>query len=78
MGGEEFVMLLPSTDRDGAIAAAEKIRAAVAAITVPGIEREITISIGIALIPDHAGDAEGSCAKPTARCMPPRRAVAIA
>ncbi|MCA1698244.1 MAG: diguanylate cyclase, partial [Actinobacteria bacterium] len=27
--------------------------------TVPGIEREITISIGVAIIPDHAGDADG-------------------
>jgi diguanylate cyclase (GGDEF)-like protein len=59
MGGEEFVMLLPATDRAGAVAAAEKIRAAVAAITVPGVQRQITISIGIAVIPEHAGDADG-------------------
>jgi hypothetical protein len=30
---------------------------AVAAITVPSIERSITASIGIAVLPDHAGDA---------------------
>jgi diguanylate cyclase (GGDEF)-like protein len=59
MGGEEFVMLLPGTDRAGAVAAAEKIRAAVATITVPGVQRQITISIGIAVIPEHAGDADG-------------------
>jgi diguanylate cyclase (GGDEF)-like protein len=59
MGGEEFVMLLPATGREGAVVAAEKIRAAVAAIELPGVDREITISIGIAVIPDHAGDADG-------------------
>jgi diguanylate cyclase (GGDEF)-like protein len=59
MGGEEFVMLLPGTDRAGAVEAAEKIRAAIAALSVPGVEREITISIGIAVIPEHAGDADG-------------------
>ena len=59
MGGEEFVMLLPGTNREGAVEAAEKIRAAVAQITVPGVDRQITISIGIALIPDHAGDGDG-------------------
>lgn len=59
MGGEEFVALLPATDLDGAVTAAEKIRAAVAALTVPGVDREITISIGVAVIPEHAGDADG-------------------
>lgn len=59
MGGEEFVMLLPDTDCNGAVAAAEKIRAAVAALAIPGVDRDITISIGIAVIPEHAGDAEG-------------------
>ncbi|HEV2787356.1 MAG TPA: GGDEF domain-containing protein, partial [Solirubrobacteraceae bacterium] len=59
IGGEEFIMLLPSTDREGAIATAEKVRAAVAGLSVAGVEREITISIGIAVIPEHAGDTEG-------------------
>jgi diguanylate cyclase (GGDEF)-like protein len=59
MGGEEFVMLLPATSRAGAVEASEKIRAAVAELVVPGIDRQITVSIGIALIPDHAGDADG-------------------
>lgn len=52
-------MLLPATDREGALITAEKIRAAVAAIIVPGVDRQITISIGIAVIPEHAGDADG-------------------
>jgi diguanylate cyclase (GGDEF)-like protein len=59
MGGEEFVMLLPATDLAGAVEAAEKIRKAVAALEIPGVERAITISIGIAVIPEHAGDADG-------------------
>ena len=59
MGGEEFVMLLPATDRDGAVKVAEKVRAAISTISVPGVDREITISIGIAVVPEHAGDADG-------------------
>lgn len=59
LGGEEFVALLPATDSAGAATAAEKIRAAIAALAVPGIDRGITISIGVAVIPEHAGDADG-------------------
>jgi diguanylate cyclase (GGDEF)-like protein len=57
-GGEEFIILLPNTDTHHATAVAEKIRGAVAAITVPGVERGITASLGIATIPDHAGDGD--------------------
>ena len=59
LGGAEFVALLPATDSAGAATAAEKIRAAIAALAVPGIDRGITISIGVAVIPEHAGDADG-------------------
>jgi diguanylate cyclase (GGDEF)-like protein len=57
-GGEEFIVLLPDTDADAAHIVAEKIRAAVADITVPGVDREITASLGIATIPQHAGDGD--------------------
>jgi diguanylate cyclase (GGDEF)-like protein len=57
-GGEEFIILLPNTDTPHATAVAEKILGAIAAITVPGVEREITASLGIATIPDHAGDGD--------------------
>jgi diguanylate cyclase (GGDEF)-like protein len=57
-GGEEFIILLPNTDTQHAAAVAEKIRVAVAALTVPGVERDITASLGIATIPDHAGDGD--------------------
>jgi len=46
-GGEEFLLLLPDTDRAGARAVAERIRAAVAA------ETRVTVTIGVA---QHAGD----------------------
>jgi diguanylate cyclase (GGDEF)-like protein len=57
-GGEEFLVLLPDTDSIGAVALAEKIRSAVAAIQVPTIERAITLSVGVAVLPDHALDAD--------------------
>ena len=57
-GGEEFLILLPATGVEGAVEAAERIRAAVAAIRVPAVDRHISLSVGIAVIPDHAVDAQ--------------------
>jgi diguanylate cyclase (GGDEF)-like protein len=57
-GGEEFLILLPDTDREGAAQAAEKLRAGVARIEVPGLERKVTASLGLACYPLDAGDAE--------------------
>ncbi|HEX5198876.1 diguanylate cyclase domain-containing protein [Paractinoplanes rhizophilus] len=55
LGGDEFVVLM-RTDRWGARRAADEVRAAVAAIgTLPG--GPPGLSIGIALLPDHAGTA---------------------
>jgi diguanylate cyclase (GGDEF)-like protein len=50
VGGEEFVVLLPHTEETGAIAVAERIRAAVGAVTVPAGDQTVrfTISIGVA------------------------------
>jgi diguanylate cyclase (GGDEF)-like protein len=56
-GGEEFLILLPDTGLDAAKLVAENVRRALAAITIPSIERAITASIGVAVLPDHAGDA---------------------
>ena len=53
-GGEEFLALLPNTSRAGALAYAERLRGLIAAITVPGVERSITASLGVALVPDDA------------------------
>jgi diguanylate cyclase (GGDEF)-like protein len=51
-GGEEFVVMLPDTDRDGALVVAERIRAAVSRLPVrfaPALQR-ITVSIGVASV----------------------------
>jgi diguanylate cyclase (GGDEF)-like protein len=57
-GGEEFIALLPDTDADGAMEAAEKLRAAVAQLSLPGIDRPVTTSIGAAVFPHTAADAQ--------------------
>jgi diguanylate cyclase (GGDEF)-like protein len=56
-GGEEFCVLLPSTDLAGALEIAEKLRAAIARVEVPGVEREVSASFGVATYPEHAIDA---------------------
>jgi diguanylate cyclase (GGDEF)-like protein len=56
-GGEEFVILLPDTGREAAELAAEKLRSAIATTTVSGVTRPITASIGLAVLPDDAGES---------------------
>ncbi len=56
-GGEEFLVLLPDTDTDGAFLVAEKVRTAVSSIRVPGVERDITASAGVADLLTHGGTA---------------------
>lgn len=57
-GGEEFIVLLPNTDTESALVVAEKIRAAISDITVTGVDRAITASLGVATIPHHASDGD--------------------
>jgi diguanylate cyclase (GGDEF)-like protein len=57
-GGEEFVVVLPDTDTQGALVVAEKIRAAMAGISISGVERPITASLGVATFPHHAESGE--------------------
>ena len=57
-GGEEFLVILPDTDTVGATTTAEKIRATIAEITLPGIGVSVTASVGIATYPEHATNAE--------------------
>jgi diguanylate cyclase (GGDEF)-like protein len=57
-GGEEFLILLPATQSDGACVIAEKVRAAIASVRVPTVDQAITISVGVAVIPDHAVDGD--------------------
>jgi diguanylate cyclase (GGDEF)-like protein len=58
-GGDEFVIILPQTDRKGACTLAERIRGSVEAHSFPGEEEgiRITSSMGIAQFPD---DGEAS------------------
>jgi len=55
-GGEEFLILLPDVNREGAMTAAEKIRESVASVTIAGIDRPITASLGVAMLPGDAVD----------------------
>jgi len=63
MGGEEFGVLLPDTDREGGLLVAENIRVAINEARIPLLsgngETKITVSIGVACILPHSGeDAE--------------------
>jgi diguanylate cyclase (GGDEF)-like protein len=53
-GGEEFALLLPDTDLSGAQDLAQRVRLAIADVTLPGIELSLSASLGIAAYPDHA------------------------
>jgi diguanylate cyclase (GGDEF)-like protein len=55
-GGEEFLVLLAATPLEGAETVAEKIRRAIAGIEVPQLQRAISASLGVAVVPDHAAD----------------------
>jgi diguanylate cyclase (GGDEF)-like protein len=56
--GEEFVLLLPETAKAGALAKAARLRDAVAVADMPG-GRKLSISVGVACLPDDAADPEG-------------------
>jgi diguanylate cyclase (GGDEF)-like protein len=55
-GGEEFMILFADVDRPSARVAAEKLREAVEGIKVVGVERAITASVGVAVLPEDGGD----------------------
>jgi diguanylate cyclase (GGDEF)-like protein len=57
-GGEEFVAILPETDRPGAAEVAEKLRRAVSKISVPYLEQTVSASFGVAAYPVDAIDPE--------------------
>ena len=57
-GGEEFLILLPDTPLEGAVVLAEKLRDEVARVNVPGIDRAITASFGVASFPSDTPDGD--------------------
>jgi diguanylate cyclase (GGDEF)-like protein len=57
-GGEEFAVILPDTEIRMALQVAERVRTAVAEISLPGTDVTVTTSIGIAGYPDHATTPE--------------------
>jgi diguanylate cyclase (GGDEF)-like protein len=56
--GEEFVLLLPETAKPGALTKAARLRDAVAASSFSG-NRKLSLSIGVACLPEDAADPEG-------------------
>jgi len=62
-GGEEFVAILPSTDRNGALRAAETVRASIAALEITHLDNcegsgRVSVSLGVAsTTPAHTGRA---------------------
>ncbi|HET9103221.1 MAG TPA: diguanylate cyclase [Solirubrobacteraceae bacterium] len=56
-GGEEFLLLLPDTDRDGALELAEKLRRSIERADIGQIGR-ITASFGVATLPMDAVEPE--------------------
>jgi diguanylate cyclase (GGDEF)-like protein len=57
-GGEEFAVLLPDTEMSAAVEIAERVRVAIAEISLPGTDVSVTTSIGVGSYPDHASTLE--------------------
>lgn len=64
LGGEEFAVILPETDQAGAVAIAERMRAAVQAMTLAiaddGTALGVTVSVGIATVDNHNDSFEAA------------------
>ena len=61
LGGEEFAVLLPGTDLDGALVMAERLRRSIEArpVLAGGIEIPVTMSFGVAAFPRSSPTREG-------------------
>lgn len=61
-GGDEFALVLPDTGSDGALSVGERIRERIAAhpfLQPQGLAVRLTVSVGVATLPDVASSAEG-------------------
>ena len=56
-GGDEFAVILPQADLEGAVLVAERLRSRIAQTDVPGFG-SISASFGIATFPDHASSRD--------------------
>lgn len=57
LGGEEFVVLLPETDRENSLDVAEHLRERIESTRLTDVDRPVTASIGVAVLPHDARDA---------------------
>mgnify|MGYP006126250263 FL=1 len=75
-GGDEFAVLLPETGSEDAGRTAERIRLAVADISVPGEDEpgNVTLSIGCAAFPESCDEAEEMLALADQMCLDVKRA----
>lgn len=61
LGGDEFVLIMPSTNREEAEQTASKIIESIVATTAQEMQldgEKVTVSIGIALAPEHGADPD--------------------
>ena len=56
-GGDEFVIILPQANTEGALLVAERLRQRIEEMEVPGFGR-VTCSFGVATFPDHASSRD--------------------
>jgi diguanylate cyclase (GGDEF)-like protein len=56
-GGDEFVVILPQANTEGALLVAERLRKRIGEMNVPGFGK-VTCSFGIATFPDHASSKD--------------------
>jgi diguanylate cyclase (GGDEF)-like protein len=58
-GGEEFIALLPDTSRQGGAMLADKLRQSIADLEIPDLDRRLSASFGVAMLPGDAVNGEG-------------------